>query len=362
MFSTVAVKRKLSRSDISAYGKTPIFSAESDNNGIMGYTEQEPDYRVSEKTPLYLIFCDHTRNFCIADMDFCVADNVKILKSKVQLTKSQIMYITSAWKKCIENRGYSRHWKIAESVRFLLPTKNGGIDFDFMESFIAEMERRFVVEMEGRQEAEILAYLTVTGFEDTLLTEEEERALEKYKYLEWQGYRLGDLFDVKTPVKRFDANKVTVLEHGQHPYIVRLGTNNGQKGFLNESDKFLNDGNTISFGQDTATMYYQKVPYFTGDKIKILSPKFDGFSEKNAHFFLASMKRTFSEFAWGITQFNVGVLKEQIVELPVKDGEIDLAYMEVFVSAVKKLFVKDAIAQNNREIEATREIVTMLTQ
>ena len=49
-----------------------------------------------------------------------------------------------------------------------------------------------------------------------------------------------------------------------------MGSNNGQKGFINEDESFLNDGNTISFGQDTATMYYQEFPYFTGDKIKIV--------------------------------------------------------------------------------------------
>lgn len=57
--------------------------------------------------------------------------------------------------------------------------------------------------------------------------------------------------------KRFDANKVNLLEQGGFPYIVRMGSNNGQKGFINGEEKYLNEGNTISFGQDTATMYYQ---------------------------------------------------------------------------------------------------------
>ena len=54
---------------------------------------------------------------------------------------------------------------------------------------------------------------------------------------------------------RFDANKVDVLKSGKFPYVVRMGSNNGQKGFIYEDETYLNEGNTISFGQDTATMF-----------------------------------------------------------------------------------------------------------
>ena len=85
--------------------------------------------------------------------------------------------------------------------------------------------------------------------------------------------------------KRFDANKVKVIENGGYPYIVRQSTENGKKGNIDEPIEYLNAGNTISFGQDTATMFYQEKPYFTGDKIKILKPKCTHFGKKNAQFF-----------------------------------------------------------------------------
>ena len=86
-------------------------------------------------------------------------------------------------------------------------------------------------------------------------------------------FTLGELFEVLTSKKRFDANKVQVFEEGKNPYVVRTSSNNGQRGFIDEDELYLNDGNTISFGQDTATMFYQEKPYFTGDKIKILKAK-----------------------------------------------------------------------------------------
>lgn len=137
---------------------------------------------------------------------------------------------------------------------------------------------------------------------------------------------------------------MVVNDHGKHPYVVRMGYNNGQKGFLNEDDVYLNDGNTISFGQDTATMFYQKKPYFTGDKIKILCPKIQGFKEKNAQFFLTSMQLAFSKFSWGSSQFNVGVLEEQKVMLPIKNGKIDFEFMENFIAELE--------AQRYAELEA----------
>lgn len=167
---------------------------------------------------------------------------------------------------------------------------------------------------------------------------------EKLCSVEWGEYKLGDLFEIEPSVKRFDANKVAIDNCGIHPYIVRIGYNNGRKGFLNEDEEYLNNGNTISFGQDTATMYYQEIPYFTGDKIKILCPKICGFKKENAQFFLTSMQLTFSKFAWGSSRFNVDILKEQKLMLPTKHGEIDFDFMENFIAELE--------AQRYAELEA----------
>ena len=75
--------------------------------------------------------------------------------------------------------------------------------------------------------------------------------------MEWGDFKIGDLFEINTYKKRFDANKVKIFDSGDFPYVVRTGLNNGIKGYINEDEQFLNEGNTISFGQDTATMFYQ---------------------------------------------------------------------------------------------------------
>ena len=157
----------------------------------------------------------------------------------------------------------------------------------------------------------------------------------KLRSVKWGEFKLGELFDVLSYKKRFDANKVSLVKNGGHPYIVRQSTDNGKKGNIDESVLFLNHGNTISFGQDTATMFYQEVPYFTGDKIKILKPKYVEFGKKNAQFFLASMRKTFSSFAWGSSRFNVETLKEQLIMLPINNGKIDFYFMESFIAKLE---------------------------
>lgn len=117
-----------------------------------------------------------------------------------------------------------------------------------------------------------------------------------------------------------------------YPYIVRQSTNNGQKGFLQADKSYLNEGNTISFGQDTATVYYQECPYFTGDKIKILKSKDPHFHKGNAPFFLVAIQRAFSGFTWGSQSFSEKVIKKMNIVLPqTADGNIDFAFMEDIV-------------------------------
>lgn len=143
------------------------------------------------------------------------------------------------------------------------------------------------------------------------------------------------MFEVDSYTKRFDANKVVVKEKGEYPYIVRTSINNGQKGYIDEDKRYLNEGNTIAFGQDTATMFYQEKPYFTGDKIKVLRPKLSRFNKNNAQFFLVAMRKPFELFSWGTSSYNVEIIKNQRIVLPVKDGEIDFDFMESFVAELE---------------------------
>lgn len=202
------------------------------------------------------------------------------------------------------------------------------------------------------------AYLRVTGLDDYELNVKEKQVLEELEngQFEWGEFRVGELFEVDSSKKRFDANKVEIEEVGE-PYIVRTALNNGIRGYINEDKEFLNEGNTISFGQDTATMFYQKKPYFTGDKIKIVKSRNDKFNKINAQFFIAAMTKSFSSFSWGSSSFNVKIINNQPLNLPTQNNQPNYDQMQTLISAIQKIVIKDVVEYARRKVEGMREVV-----
>ena len=351
LFQVCTVKNKLTKSDLDNNGEIAVYSSESINNGIVGYINDNPEFIVNENNPIYIVFGDHTISFNIATKSFCVMDNVKVLSINEIMSIGVLMFIISSWKRCIPNKGYSRHWSLAKNVLFNLPiTKNGKIDFEFMESFISELEAYHILELE--------AYLAATGLKDYTLNDKEKEVLDTFEkgQITFNKFKIGDLFEINSSEKRFDANKVDISKIG-HPYVVRTGLNNGIRGYINEDEHFLNEGNTISFGQDTATMFYQEKPYFTGDKIKIVKSKDNKFNKINAQFFIATMTKSFSSFSWGSSSFNVNIIANQLITLPKKAKQPDYEIMETFISAIQKLVIKDVLLYADKKITTTKSIV-----
>lgn len=159
--------------------------------------------------------------------------------------------------------------------------------------------------------------------------------------MKMKEFLIVDLFKVSSSAKKFNAVDVMFVEKGGYPYVARGRENNGIRGYIYEDTKYLNSGNTISFGQDTATMFYQENPYFTGDKIKIFTPLYKEFNKITAQYILSSMRKAFANFSWGGSSFNEKVLKEVKVSLPVKsDNTIDWRYIE---STIKQIETKSSI-------------------
>jgi hypothetical protein len=143
------------------------------------------------------------------------------------------------------------------------------------------------------------------------------------------------LFEVLTTRKKLNASDIKF--GGKFRYVARGESNNGVKGYIDENPAYLNDANTISFGQDTATVFYQDEPYFTGDKIKVIKPKPQTKLNKNtALFIVPAIKKSFSNFSWGRNSFNVSILKNTVIKLPtISKGTPDYAFMEGFIAELE---------------------------
>lgn len=349
-------------------GTIPVVTNSSINNGITGYSELLATEKGNKIT-----YSDTTTSEGIfyQPRDFIGYSHIQGLYPKIYNEKwnyKTLIYIVVLFKRVAAGRfnyGNKFNRNIAKEFIIKLPIKNGEIDFDFMEDFIAELEAQRIAQLE--------AYLLATGLKDTQLSLKEEQALKHYElnqkedkaiseltnnseYITWINIPLSNLFLVKSSEKRFDANKVTFKSEG-NPYVARGSNNNGIKGLIKEDEKYLNKGNTLSFGQDTATIFYQEKDYFTGDKIKVLYPKENFLNRLTGLFFATSIASSFKSFSWGSSSFNENIIKQQHICVPIFNGDIDCEYMETLISAIQKLVIKDVVEYSDRKIKATKKVI-----
>jgi hypothetical protein len=157
-------------------------------------------------------------------------------------------------------------------------------------------------------------------------------------------FKIGELFVILTPKRRFNANTLTSF-NGEFRYVVRSDNNNGIRGYISKDEQYLNPANTISFGQDTATMFFQNAPYFTGDKIKVFSLRNRELTREIAMYLIASMKKAFVHFGWGKTSFRVGALEQVEIALPVtSDGSPDFDFMSTRIRELELARIRELVA------------------
>ena len=164
------------------------------------------------------------------------------------------------------------------------------------------------------------------------------------------NYKISDLFNIYSPSKRFNAN--TVKFGGKYPYVVRSSQNNGIRNYITEDEKYLSPANTFSFGQDTATVFYQDKPYFTGDKIKVMKLKVGNLNKERACYLLSIIRKAFSNFSWGQTSFNENILNNVEIIIPTKNNQIDFAYMEERIRVLEEERIRVLEEERIRVLEA----------
>lgn len=338
----------------------PFYGQATLNNGIISYETLTPKVLNNKDGKPTILIHSNNQNIVYLETPFYLKDGhgaTSVLQSDM-LNEKNALYIITCIKKVITKKfAYNeKATKIALKNTYIeLPiTKNGDIDYQFMESRIRELEEERI--------RELTAYLSASGLDNYNLTNAELNSLQLYvsDKIKYKPFKLGAgndrLFDIKSPKKRFNANAVKF--DGKYPYVVRTSTNNGIRGYITEDTQYLNAENTISFGQDTATIFYQEKPYFTGDKIKVMTYRDCPLYPELACYLLTVMRKAFQSFAWGQSSFNETILKNVEISLPVKrDGTIDYAFITTFIKAQEKLSIKKVIEWKDSIISTTHKCI-----
>lgn len=338
MFKLCVVKNKLTKLDLEIDGKIPVYSSDSSNNGIVGFTNKVADFFINKDNPFYIVFGDHTISFNIATEDFCVMDNVKVLTINSKQTIEELLFILASWKKSIPNLGYARHWSLAQKVFFKLPkTRDGKINFNLMTKFVSELQTEQIVMVEN--------YLAENGIIKYEQTPKEKQAIENYKDLKWETFNLENLFGKSTRGKRLkSADRIS----GTLPFVTAGETDEGVSDFI---------GNNVTvFSANTTTIdmfgsaKYRNYKYGGDDHIAVVHtdklPKY-------ASIFVTSAihKSSYNgQFNYGRNFYakDADVLD---ISLPVKDSKPDYEIMETIISAIHKLVIKDVVlyVQNKKK-------------
>ena len=331
---------------ISKNGTVPLISNSSTENGVMGFSNLEPNNKGNTIT------CSDTTigadTMFYQEKDFIGYSHIQNLVPKFEpFNRAIASMIISACRvatSTLYDYGNKFNRDSMNKTKIHLPTQNGKIDFAFMENFIAELEAERIAELE--------AYLQATGLQDYTLTKEEEEALQGFEGVEWQTYNLEELFGKSTRGRRLkSADRVS----GNLPFVTAGEANEGISDFIG------ND--VIVFSENTTTIdmfgsaKYRNYKYGGDDHIAVVHteklPKF-------ASIFVTTAIHKVSnagQFSYS-RNFYAKDADELNISLPSTQGDPLYSYMEVFIRAVQKLVIKEVVQYADRKIAATREVVT----
>ena len=229
------------------------------------------------------------------------------------------------------------------NLKVKLPVKNGKIDFDFMESFIAELEAERV--------AELSAYLKISGLDDYVLNDEEKYALDNYDKLEWGTFNLEKLFGKSTRGKRLKSSDRIP---GNLPFVTAGEADEGVSDFIGN--------NVYVFSKNTTTIdmfgsaKYRNYEYGGDDHIAVVHT--EKLPMDAAIFVTSSIHKTShnGQFDYG-KNFYAKDADALDIKLPIMNGKPDYHKMQIIISAIRKTVIKDVVQFSEKKIDATKQVI-----
>ena len=325
-------------------GEYPYFTRTVFNNGILGkveYLDEEHKIRGG-----CLAVGMIAMQFFYMEKDFYAGQFTKRaeLKDFVLTPRLANYFITVLNKKqkifqATLVRSFEKTFK-TEKVQ--LPIKNGQIDLDFMEKFVAELE--------ARRSAELEAYLSTAGLKDYALNAEEEQALAEFPQVHWAKFNLQKLFGKATRGKRLkSADRVS----GCLPFVTAGEADTGISAFIgNQVERFQANTITIDiFG----SAKYRNYEYGADDHVAVVHT--EEWDKMEVLFATAAIHKAAytGEFNYG-RNFYAKDADTLNIWLPEKDGKPDYIYMQNLLSAVQKRVIKSVVQYADQKIAATAAV------
>ncbi|WNF16998.1 restriction endonuclease subunit S [Microcystis aeruginosa] len=360
IFDVKNTRNILSRDIIENSGETPYLCASGENNAVSSYISFDEKYL--EKGNCIFI---GGKTFVVSyqEKDFYSNDShnlVLYLKNDKKRNKACQLFLVA----CINRSlGHKYFWgdsisnKKIQKDKVSLPIRNSKIDFEFMESFIAELEAERIADLEAERIADLEAYLLATGLKDYTLTDEEKQVLDDFENEQFEEFNIVDLFEVKNSGSILSRD---IIENsGKTPYLCASSENNAVSSYISYDDKYLDKGNCVFIGGKTFVVTYQEKDFYSNDSHNlVLYLKNEEKRTKLNQLYLATCINISLgyKYSWGDSISNRKIQKDK-VSLPIQNNQINYAIMETFISAIQKLVIKEVVLYADRKIAAIKTVV-----
>jgi len=326
-------------------GKYPYFTRTVFNNGIFGYVKYLDEKHKIKGNCLAVGMMG--MQFFYMKNDFYAGQFTKraIPKSFVLNEKLANYFIALLNKKqdFFKNLLVRHFEKSFYNEKIQLPTKNGNIDFDFMESFIEKVESKYIGKLE--------AYLSLSGLNNYDLTVKEEQILKYFENIEWGKFRLGVLFEkIKTKKLSFKADELPKQMIGKYtlPCLTSSFQNQGLNYFApKDGSTVLKNVISLPSNSDVYRAYFQSNEFTVlSDAYAIQWILNDVKLLPNQYLFAVQCINKVTDLSIYSYKNKLGgwnVVKNKYIQLPIKNDKPDYEIMDTLISAIQKLVIKDVV-------------------
>lgn len=157
----------------------------------------------------------------------------------------------------------------------------------------------------------------------------------------WKEFILGEEFSIESTSSSIDKNKLQEGE-GQFPYITRTDNENGIDHFIPEQNYAIDEGNVITIGLDTQTVFYQPTAFYTGQNIQVI--RHERLDKYNALFIRVALQRVLTRFSWGSYGATLTRLRKSRIYLPAtNEGKPDFVFMSSFMQQVEHDIIRTTL-------------------
>lgn len=336
-------------------GAIRFIGASSTNNGITAYVGN--DKYIHPANTITVSYNGSVGETFYQEERFWASDDINVFYAKFKLTETRALYFIPLIKQQGKKYSYSNKWtkEKMESDRIALPVcseESRLIDFEYIESYIRELERARVRELEK--------WLVVSGLNDYELNTDELKALKDLQdgRIRVDCRKVTDVFSV--------ANTHCVLgewvagRSGKTPYVTASASNNSVVSYIGYKEEFKDQGNAIVIGGKTFVVTYQSEDFFSNDSHNlILRLKNEKYRIRDVYLYLigtinASLA---SQYSWGNSVSYRKIQKDKIMVPVTSTGEIDFDFMSLFVRSVIKQTIRGVVEWKDREIATSKNVI-----